>query len=78
MPLGEDSLLLAKGSKGERIVIDDEHFGWRFDGEYWKDELGFYRYRITSKCNVAGPVNKPGPANESGPEPVVDTGDALP
>jgi len=23
---------------------------WRFDGEYWKDELGYYYYGITSAC----------------------------
>lgn len=23
---------------------------WRFDGEYWKDELGYYDYHITSAC----------------------------
>ena len=37
-------------NKEEAIVIDDEHFMWSFNGEYWKDELGFYRYRISSRC----------------------------
>jgi len=36
--------------KEEPIVIDDEHFQWRFNGEYWKDELGYYRFKIRSKC----------------------------
>jgi len=36
--------------KEEAIVIDDEHFMWKFNGEYWKDELGYYRFRIRSKC----------------------------
>ena len=36
--------------KEEPIVVDDEHFQWRFDGEYWKDELGYYRFRIRSRC----------------------------
>ena len=36
--------------KEERIVIDDEHFMWKFNGEYWKDELGYYRFKIRSKC----------------------------
>ena len=26
--------------KEEPIIVDDEHFQWKFDGEYWKDELG--------------------------------------
>jgi tetratricopeptide (TPR) repeat protein len=38
----------------EPIVIDDEHFMWKFNGEYWKDELGFYRFRIQSKCPTKG------------------------
>jgi hypothetical protein len=33
------------------IVIDQEHSEWRFDGEYWKDELGYYRFRIRSRCH---------------------------
>jgi tetratricopeptide (TPR) repeat protein len=38
------------GEKVEPIVVDDEHFLWKFNGEYWKDELGYYRFRIRSKC----------------------------
>lgn len=41
---------ITASNKEEAIVIDDEHFMWSFNGEYWKDELGFYRYRISSKC----------------------------
>ncbi len=29
---------------------DQEHILWPFDGEYWRDELGFYRQVIMSKC----------------------------
>jgi len=29
---------------------DDEHFRWPFDGEYWRDELGFYRQEVKSAC----------------------------
>lgn len=29
---------------------DDEHFIWPFDGEYWRDELGFYRQEVVSAC----------------------------
>lgn len=38
----------------EPIVVDDEHFVWKFNGEYWKDELGFYRFRVRSKCPRKG------------------------
>ena len=37
-------------TKEEPIIIDDEHFAWRFNGEYWKDELGYYRFKIRSRC----------------------------
>ena len=29
---------------------DSEHIYWPFDGEYWRDELGYYLYSIKSKC----------------------------
>jgi hypothetical protein len=37
-------------SKANIVKPDDEHVIWPFDGEYWRDELGFYRQTITSKC----------------------------
>lgn len=45
---------IASDHKEERIVIDDEHFMWKFNGEYWKDELGYYRFKIRSKCPKGG------------------------
>ena len=33
-----------------RVAPDDEHVLWPFNGEYWRDELGFYRQVVTSKC----------------------------
>ena len=36
--------------KEEPIIVDDEHFQWKFNGEYWKDELGYYRFKIRSRC----------------------------
>jgi tetratricopeptide (TPR) repeat protein len=41
---------VAGDHKEEPIVVDDEHFQWKFDGEYWKDELGYYRFKIRSRC----------------------------
>ena len=38
----------------EQIVVDDEHQYWPFNGEYWKDELGMYRYKVSSACEQAG------------------------
>jgi tetratricopeptide (TPR) repeat protein len=33
-----------------KIDPDDEHLVWQFNGEYWRDELGYYRFRIKSAC----------------------------
>jgi hypothetical protein len=41
---------VSKSHKEEPIIVDDEHFQWRFNGEYWKDELGYYRFKIRSRC----------------------------
>ena len=32
------------------VVVDEEHQMWPFDGEYWRDELGFYRQQVTNQC----------------------------
>lgn len=32
------------------VKPDDEHILWPFDGEYWRDELGFYRQVVKSRC----------------------------
>jgi hypothetical protein len=39
------------------INVDDEHQFWPFTGEYWRDELGYYRYKLANKCGRTG---KPG------------------
>ncbi len=33
-----------------QIEPDDEHFIWPFNGEYWRDELGYYRQVVNSEC----------------------------
>jgi hypothetical protein len=37
-------------SRANRVTADEEHYLWPFNGEYWRDELGFYRQVITSRC----------------------------
>lgn len=37
-------------SGGLNVEVDEEHQIWPFDGEYWRDELGFYRQQVTSQC----------------------------
>jgi len=36
--------------KAQNRTPDAEHIYWPFDGEYWRDELGYYLYSIQSKC----------------------------
>ena len=36
------------------ISVDDEHQFWPFTGEYWRDELGYYRYKLINKCGRTG------------------------
>lgn len=33
-----------------QVKPDDEHILWPFDGEYWRDELGYYRQVVKSRC----------------------------
>jgi tetratricopeptide (TPR) repeat protein len=40
----------ARESGGGRVEVDEEHQLWAFDGEYWRDELGFYRQQVTNQC----------------------------
>jgi hypothetical protein len=32
------------------VKPDEEHLLWPFDGEFWRDELGFYRQVVESAC----------------------------
>ncbi len=38
------------GAASAEVQTDEEHVYWPFQGEYWKDELGFYYYEIVSEC----------------------------
>jgi tetratricopeptide (TPR) repeat protein len=40
----------AQRSSGGDVEVDEEHQLWPFDGEYWRDELGFYRQQVTNRC----------------------------
>lgn len=33
-----------------RVRPDEEHMLWPFEGEFWRDELGFYRQVVESAC----------------------------
>ncbi|HEX7506303.1 MAG TPA: hypothetical protein VF550_05990 [Polyangia bacterium] len=63
----------SRDRKAKEIVtinVDDEHQFWPFTGEYWRDELGYYRYKLANKCGRTG-------APEGAPEPK-EGGDAEP
>jgi len=32
------------------VKPDEEHLLWPYQGEYWRDELGFYRQVVASAC----------------------------
>ncbi len=40
----------AERAGGGKVEVDEEHQVWPFNGEYWRDELGFYRQQVTSQC----------------------------
>jgi len=46
----QDQQVTADRAAGGHVEVDEEHQVWPFDGEYWRDELGFYRQQVTSKC----------------------------
>jgi tetratricopeptide (TPR) repeat protein len=53
------------------VRIDDEHEFWPFLGEYWRDELGYYRYKLLNKCvhGSAGPEGAPASGGQEGAVP---------
>ena len=46
---GADGALVAQPHKDPPQVADDEEL-WPFEGEYWRDELGSYRYQLGQRC----------------------------
>ena len=45
----EQTLSQQKTAEAE-VSSDAEHVLWPFDGEFWRDELGYYRQPISSRC----------------------------
>jgi hypothetical protein len=35
---------------GRTVHVDSEHVVWPFNGEYWRDELGYYRQELSDHC----------------------------
>jgi hypothetical protein len=40
----------ASESSGGDVYVSPEHNVWPFNGEFWRDELGYYRQQVTYKC----------------------------
>ncbi|HJK99413.1 MAG TPA: hypothetical protein RMF84_19460 [Polyangiaceae bacterium LLY-WYZ-14_1] len=47
----QGQMAAAQDSGGGDVVVDEEHQLWPFDGEYWRDELGFYRQQVSNQCS---------------------------
>ena len=33
-----------------KIVVPDDSYYWPFEGEYWKDEVGYYKFAVHGEC----------------------------
>jgi tetratricopeptide (TPR) repeat protein len=74
--------------RADEIRVDDEHIVWPFTGEYWRDELGYYRVKVANKCLKNAPEGapatgeSPGEGGEAGGAPAgggeAGGGDAAP
>jgi tetratricopeptide (TPR) repeat protein len=51
----------------DEIRADDEHVIWPFNGEYWRDELGYYRVKVVNKCGGAAPEGAPSTGESGAP-----------
>ncbi|MBU54535.1 MAG: hypothetical protein CL920_38045 [Deltaproteobacteria bacterium] len=49
---GSFTMKSSRRRKRNRITVaaPDDYVFWPFQGEYWVDELGFYRYRVRGEC----------------------------
>jgi tetratricopeptide (TPR) repeat protein len=64
----EQQIIQGGGRKGtDDIRVDDEHNLWPFTGEYWRDELGYYRVRIANKCQHSAPEGAPSTGETAAP-----------
>jgi hypothetical protein len=45
-----ESELTGPAVQEAKIESDAEHVIWPFEGEFWRDELGYYRQPVTSRC----------------------------
>ena len=68
----------ASNRRPPEIRVDDEHELWPFRGEYWRDELGYYRVKIVNKCEKSAPEGAPDTGEgTAGPAAPVEGEDAA-
>lgn len=48
--IASEQVTVVPTKKMGKVEEDIEHVIWPFDGEYWRDELGYYRQPVVSKC----------------------------
>jgi TolA-binding protein len=66
--IAEQQIIQGPNAKrAEEIRVDDEHQMWPFTGEYWRDELGYYRVRIGNKCQHNAPEGAPSTGEAAAP-----------
>ncbi|MEM7609516.1 MAG: hypothetical protein AAF411_29575, partial [Myxococcota bacterium] len=46
----QEQLVQPNEGRGGDVEVDEEHQLWEFNGEYWRDELGYYRQQVTNRC----------------------------
>ena len=63
-------------SRSTDIRADDEHVIWPFVGEYWRDELGYYRVKIRNKCQKNAPEGAPSTGETPAPAAPAEGGGA--
>jgi tetratricopeptide (TPR) repeat protein len=57
----QEQQIMASGKTKDmsNIRVDDEHHFWPFTGEYWRDELGYYRVKLMNRCEKSAPEGAP-------------------
>jgi hypothetical protein len=50
MELKTEQEMIGPVVKAKALKADAEHMLWPFDGEFWRDELGYYRQPVASSC----------------------------
>jgi hypothetical protein len=52
----------ATARPGEQAEVTDDEVLWPFQGEYWRDELGSYRFQLGTRCEPAPRFQRPPPS----------------